>query len=79
MDIVKFNKKEINNKDFHKKKEFLNSFVGNKYDVDYVIHILKTIIFHCEKNKFNPQDALFSINEQCKKLLSHLEVEKFNN
>lgn len=61
-----------------------NKFYGHslekgKYDINYVINILKIIVEKCEQLKMRPQDLAFTLTESCKRLIAMLEVEKMQN
>jgi hypothetical protein len=47
-----------------------------KYDIDYVINLLKIIMQKCEQMKMNPKDLQFTLWTSTQKLLSMLEVER---
>ena len=48
----------------------------SKYNIDFVISMIKTLIDHVERNKMNPQDLAFSLNHSLKRLLANLQVDK---
>jgi|ERR1700690_3157831 hypothetical protein len=56
-----------------KKKKRLNK---NKYDIEYVITLLKFILDQCEEMKMNPRELQFSLVHSLKKMIAMLEVEK---
>jgi hypothetical protein len=47
-----------------------------KYDIDYVINLLKIIMQKCEQMRMNPKDLQFTLWTSTQKLLSMLEVER---
>jgi LytS/YehU family sensor histidine kinase len=48
----------------------------SKYDIHFVINLIKTLIDQIERNKFNSSDIAFTLSYSLKKLLANLEVER---
>lgn len=48
----------------------------NKFDISYVISLLKTILRISDKLKMNPIQFQFTLVDSVKKLLANLEIEK---
>lgn len=58
-----------------------NNYFGNylqkgKYDINYVINLLKIILQKCEQMKMNPKDLQFTLRTSTEKLLAMIEVER---
>ena len=58
-----------------------NSYIGHslakgKYDINYIINLLKIIMTKCEEMKHNPRDLQFTLWTSTQKLLAMLEVER---
>jgi hypothetical protein len=47
-----------------------------KYNIDFVINMIKTLIDQIDRHKLNPNDLAFSLTHSLKRLLGNLEVEK---
>lgn len=57
--------------------EFLrHSLQKGKYNIDYVISLLKIIEEECKRHQLNRHDLPLSLRESCKRLRGSLEVEK---
>lgn len=52
------------------------SIANGKYDIHYVINLLKQIENKCNSGKFNAKDLRFSLQESCKILRVKLEMER---
>lgn len=52
------------------------SIANGKYDINFVINLLKQIESKCNKGKFNPSDLRFTLQESCKTLRVKLEMER---
>lgn len=52
------------------------SLPKGKYDIDYVIRLLKIIIEQCDYHQLNRYDLPMSLRESCKKLIAYLNTEK---
>lgn len=48
----------------------------DKYDINFVINVLKTILRECDRHKINPKDLHISLSQSVKRLLAMLEVER---
>ena len=60
-----------------------NNLFGNvlnkgKYDINYVICLLRTILDQCNAMRRNPRDFQFTLQQSLLRLLAMLEVERTN-
>ncbi len=59
------------------KNRIFNQYLNkNKYDIDYVINLLRIIHDKVESMKMNPKDIPFTLCDSLKRLISNLEVER---
>lgn len=70
--------------DLLKSEDKMNSFLQyslpkGKYDINYVINLLRIILDQCHKMKGSPRDLQFTLWISVQKLLSMLEVERDQN
>lgn len=57
-------------------KDEIFSLPKGKYDINYVINLLKIIESKCENGKLTPSDLRFSLQQSCKLLRGNLEIER---
>ncbi len=58
---------------------FRNSLPKGKYDINYVIRLLRIIHDKIESMKMNPREIPFTMCDSMKRLIANLEVEKDQN
>ena len=71
--IVKLNRSSKNN------EIFTNSLPKGKYDIHYVIKLLRIIHDKIESMKMSPRDIPFTMCDSMKRLIANLEVERDQN
>lgn len=57
-------------------RQFRESLEKGKYDINYVITLLRIIEGKCEAGKLSPSDLRFSLQQSCKEMIAHLETER---
>ncbi len=55
---------------------FKYSLPKGKYDINFVINMLRIIVEQCDKMKMTPRDIHFSLTQSIKRLIAMLEVER---
>lgn len=59
--------------------DFLKALLSkHKYDIDFTINVLKTLIAYMERHKLNASTCVFSMQRSCQRLLAFLEIERSN-
>lgn len=59
-----------------KDEELRECVIKGRYDINYVISLLRIIEGKCEKGKFRAEDLRFSLQQSCKQMIGYLEVER---
>jgi hypothetical protein len=49
---------------------------GRKYDINFTIATIKTILFKVQEMKLNPRDLQFTLQTSLPSLLAFLEIER---
>lgn len=56
-----------------------NMLQHGKYDIHYVIKLLRVIEEKCHQYRLSPHDLRFSLQQSCQKLINFLEIERDNS
>jgi ribosomal protein S27E len=57
-------------------EEFRGFVAKGKYDINYVITLLRIIEGKCHSKRLSPSDLRFSLQESCKQMITYLETER---
>ena len=66
-------------RNFRNNEIFSNSLPKGKYDIHYVIELLRIIHDKIESMKMSPKDIPFTMCDSMKRLIANLEVERDQN